>query len=110
MSEKQAPARRYSPGIGEAVANRTINRKIYRPYKYKKGVTVCLERSDDQSLDDKVKQFAEEKGYEYEDYKVTGENEDGHPLCTMHVTGRYAKENWADVADRVALGNASLHL
>lgn len=110
MSKKQSPARRYASGIGEAVANRTINRKLYRPYKHKRTVTIPFIRTDHQSLDDQVKQWAEDNGYLYESYEVAGVTDDDLTLCALKVVGREGRENWGDVADRVALGNASLHV
>lgn len=101
------PARVYAKGIGDAVADRTINRKITRevtPYtKY-----ITLPRRDDMALDHEVDEWCRSNNVVIEKYHV----EYGDELIvgiTLSVIGHVEVEHWADVAARVATGNALLH-
>ena len=51
MSKTSAPARDYAPGIGEAVANRTINRDIVQPYQRRQTIKATLAWDSDHDLD-----------------------------------------------------------
>lgn len=107
------PARDYHPGMGEAVANRTVNRKIIRWFDQPKSIPFLIPRSDKTSLDEQVIAHAESQGYEIAtpilppDYFV----EHGDDVAVsgfFWAYGRKEVEKWADVAARVALGNALL--
>ncbi|MCP1539990.1 ribonucleoside-diphosphate reductase [Methylorubrum extorquens] len=106
--ESLTPARSYFPGMGQAVADRTVNRKINKPYTAEAVVTFKIARDDTTSLDSQVAAFAKASGYgnpsEYhvdhgDDETVSGWFIPPHVVVT---------EEWADVAYRVAMGNASL--
>lgn len=105
---KKLSARAYTPGIGEAVANRTINRTIQKPYKYARTMTIPFERSDEVTLAEQVKARMAFAGYVYESFEVGEETGDGEVLCHVKVTGRISREKWSDVAERVAKGNVAL--
>lgn len=102
------PAREYAPGIGRAVADRTISRKITRAVTpYKKAITVP--RNDSMSLDAEVAAWCKSNGFVADGYEVPF----GDGLLVdvvLNVVGEIRTEDWADVAERVAVGNASLIL
>lgn len=103
--EHTTPARNYDKGMGEAVANRTINRKIARPASRKQKIEIP--RRDDMALDAEVAAYCKSNNIKIDDYHVdTG---DGDTVgITLHVTADIEVEKWADVAQRVAMGNALL--
>ena len=106
-SSSETPARSYAKGIGDAVADRTINRKITRAVEpYIK--TVELPRRDDMALDHEVDEWCRSNNIVIESYHV----EYGDDLIVralLNVVGHIEVEKWEDVAARVATGNAMLH-
>jgi intein/homing endonuclease len=101
------PARNYAPGMGSAVADRTINRKINKPVTpYMKAITVP--RDDGHSLDDQVNAWCKSNGFIIDGYDVP-HGDDLTVDVELNVVGIVATETWADVAKRVALGNSLLH-
>lgn len=105
--ESATPARDYFPGMGQAVADRTVNRKINKPYTADAVVTFKLPRIDATSLDSQVASYAKGLGFGVKEYFVDagdGETVSGWFIPT-HVI---ETEKWADVAYRVSMGNASL--
>ena len=103
------PARQYSKGIGDAVADRTINRTIKTLLPNSKPVSITLPRQDNTALDAEVMAYAKSNGLSYDGYSV--EHGDGNTVeATLNVTGTARKETWADVADRVALGSSLLNM
>jgi hypothetical protein len=103
----QTPARSYAKGIGEAVADRTINRKIERPVpRYFE--TFDLPRDDSSSLDSQVAAYTKSKGLVIDGYEVLYGDE---LVVTVKasIVAEIGTETWADVAERVATGNAMLH-
>lgn len=108
MGSSPTPAREYSPGMGIAVADRTINRKIKRPVSCDTIVTFEIDRDDTTSLDSQIAKFAKNAGWGFDgeyhvdhgdDVKVTGWFIPPHKVET---------EKWEDVAYRVSHGNALL--
>lgn len=101
----QVTARVYDPGMGEAVANRTVNRKIDRPTRRKQQIEIP--RRDDMALDIEVAAYCKANHLKIQGYHVdTG---DGETVgITLEVIADVEVEKWADVAYRVSLGNASL--
>lgn len=103
----ETPAREYAKGIGDAVADRTINRKVTRavePYV----ATIDLPRRDDMALDHEVDEWCKSNNLVIESYHVAY----GDELIVrveLKVIGYVEVEKWADVAARVATGNAMLH-
>lgn len=108
MSEKQfTPARKYAPGMGEAVADRTINRKITRPVvSYVKTITVP--RRDDMALDAEVNAWCKSNNLVH-DGKYFVPHGDGDTVTVeITVVAEVQVETWEDVAYRVAMGNSLL--
>lgn len=104
----KTPAMSYAPGIGDAVADRTVNRTIRTEFEAPQKITMLLPRKDDTSLDAEVAAYAKSNGYEIDGYEVkhgNGETVD----VTLNAIARAVKETWADVAHRVALGNSLLN-
>lgn len=101
------PARNYADGIGEAVANRTINRKVKNFYKEPRTQTIVLDRVDGQSLDKRVEEHCKLEGLIVSNYTVL-HGDDRSVEIDVTVIGEQYVESWADVANRVASGNASL--
>lgn len=101
-------ARDYAPGIGQAVADRTVNRKITETHIKPKRRRFKLPRIDDEALDKQLAAWAKSKGYRWDgEYKVThgdGKTVQGYILST----GRIRSERWGEVAERVARGNVLL--
>jgi hypothetical protein len=101
------PARTYAKGIGDAVADRTINRKVTRQVEpYIK--TIEIPRRDDMALDHEVDEWCRSNHIVIESYHV----EYGDDLIVrvlLNVVGHIEVEKWEDVAHRVATGSAMLH-
>lgn len=107
MNPLDTPAREYAKGIGDAVADRTVNRKITRPVDpYTK--TIDLPRRDDMALDHEVDEWCKSNNLVIESYHVDY-GDDLIVRAELKVIGHIEVEKWADVAARVATGNAMLH-
>lgn len=100
------PARSYFPGMGQAVADRTINRKITKRFAGALSVAFTLPRDDHRSLEDQLAAFAKAEGWVWEGVYHVASGDDATVSGTIAVVGRITVEEWADVAERVALGNA----
>ena len=101
------PARTYAKGIGDAVADRTINRKVTRlvaPYIK----TIEIPRRDDMALDHEVDEWCKSNNLIIESYHVSY-GDDLIVRADLSVIGHIEVEQWADVAYRVATGSAMLH-
>lgn len=99
--------RKYADGIGDAVANRTINRKIQRRSETPFQIHFELPRQDNTSLDDQLNAYAKSQGMVFDSYKIDsgdGETVSGYALVCAEIE----TENWGDVAERVAKGNSQL--
>lgn len=100
-------ARTYAKGIGDAVADRTVNRKIVRavtPYKKR----IELPRRDDMALDKEVAEWALSNNFVIEGYHVA-HGDDLVVQIDVNIIGHTEVEKWEDVAYRVAFGNSLLH-
>jgi hypothetical protein len=98
------PARRYTKGMGQAVADRTINRKIIHKLRVPEILTIKLEPHKNLSLDEIVSLYCKSKGYLISHYETLDENQ-----ITLSITAKQTMEHWSDVALRVAKGNTLLH-
>lgn len=103
----ETPARAFAKGIGEAVAARTIVRKVKKLSGDVEFVAFEVPRRDDQALDDEIAAYAKSQGLVIMGYHVDY-GDDLVVRGTMRVIGRIETEEWADVAHRVALGNSLL--
>lgn len=105
------PARDYFPGMGQAVADRTVNRKIKRPLEATMVVDFEIERNDKTSLESQIAAWAKSNGYVYEPGKSEYHIDKGNDLRVAGWFIPEAKievERWEDVAARVAMGSAML--
>lgn len=100
------PARSYAKGIGDAVADRTINRKITEAVPLYKKI-IELPRRDDMALDNEVAAWCKSNGFVIDGYDVPY-GDDLVVKVVLDVVGHIRTEAWADVAERVARGSASL--
>jgi adenosylcobalamin-dependent ribonucleoside-triphosphate reductase len=100
--------RDYFPGMGQAVADRTINRKIDRHFAAAERVQFVIARSDKTSLEKQVAIHAESQGYLFDNDFFVEHGDDKFVSGYFWATGRKEVEKWADVAIRVATGNAML--
>lgn len=107
LDSYNTPAREYAPGIGEAVANRTVNRKVEKLFPTFKSEPFEVPRRDDISLDHEVEEYCKSNGLLITGYEVTY-GDDKVVRGNLHMIGRKETEKWADVAYRVAKGNAML--
>jgi adenosylcobalamin-dependent ribonucleoside-triphosphate reductase len=108
------PARNYHSGMGKAVADRTVNRKIIRKFDEPELIQFNIPAPGDISHETAramVEAYAAKEGYvltdpiEYGTYNgVEKETMSGF----FWATGRKGVEDWADVAKRVAHGNSLL--
>ena len=99
-------AREYAKGQGEAVADRTVNRKVFKPVPAYT-VMQTLPRRDDISLDHQIDEWCKSNGYKIKGYHVHA-GDDHEVRVELGVTHLQERETWADVADRVSEGNALL--
>ncbi|MCK1543335.1 ribonucleoside-diphosphate reductase [Bradyrhizobium sp. 179] len=105
------PARDYFPGMGQAVADRTVNRKIVRPFDQPQMIPFLIPRDDSSSLDDLMAAHAKSQGYDVGATGIDYHVEHGDDVAVsgfFWAYGRKEVERWADVAARVAHGNALL--
>jgi len=105
--ESRAP-KEFAAGMGRAVADRTVARLVKENYPSTLFRDVELPRNDTVSLDMQVGQYVRDEGLIIDGYHVR-KGDDLTVRLTLYVTGIKRRENWAEVADRVALGNASLN-
>lgn len=106
MTNKMASARTYAPGIGFAVADRTINR-ILEESVDPKVILVEMPRDDGVALDDQIKRYCKENDILMSGYFVRKGGR--HTIeVDIIVTRERRRETWGEVARRVAIGNALL--
>lgn len=104
--DEATKARRYAKGIGQAVADRTINRKSIHLLRHPEIQTIELEHRENFSLNEEVENFCRTKGYIISHFESLKKNK---YLVTLHITAIEKTEHWKDVAFRVAKGNTLLH-
>lgn len=102
----EAVARTYAPGIGEAVANRTINRKV-RTSLAGQILKRSFPRRDDVALESQIAAWAKSEGYEISGFHVE-HGDDLSVEVSIALVSQERFENWEEVARRVAEGNATL--
>lgn len=108
MDTSSYAPRNFAPGIGRAVADRTVARLKKRPFEEMLFHTVELPRDDTVSLDEQVARYVKNHGMVIAGYHVD-KGDDLSVRITLYQTGERTREDWWEVADRVALGNASLN-
>jgi len=100
------------PGMGQAVAERTVLRKL----PVQRHITIPIDvvkQADAGKLDEIVRETAQEMGFEPArgadgSIQVTYYGAKDEPTVAVVDTTEKRFETWGDVAQRVALGNASL--
>lgn len=107
FKDVNTPARKYSKGMGKAVADRTINRRAFRAFKRKTWIKVAVPYSGDH-IEIGVDEWVKNNDYEMERFAIVKEIADNFTEVKVLVTGKYETEEWEDVARRVAIGNALL--
>lgn len=103
----EVKAKKYAKGMGKAVADRTINRKLLKKFKKPKTMRIDIDMAGYTDIDSAVETWASQNDYELGKYIVEGKpNGVGHVKVTL--TGVFEVEEWEDVAFRVATGNVML--
>lgn len=105
----ETPARSYFAGMGQAVADRTVNRKIRRAFSSVLRHEFKLPRNDHSSLEDQLASFVKSEGFTWDGNYHVDHGDDVDVTGTVEVTGKLDIETWADVAERVSLGSSLLH-
>jgi len=99
--------RKYTSGMGQAVADRTINRKILKTLAMPEVLEVDLQLLKNTSLNEEVKDYCNEAGYADYSYTLIEGHSDKIKI-KLTVNAKLVTEEWDDVAYRVALGNSLL--
>jgi hypothetical protein len=107
--QSSTPARTYSKGMGEAVAARTINRKIRRKLATPEMLVVTLPRNDDLSLDHQIDEYCISSGIIVSGRTVLSVGKINVKV-SLTIVEKDDTEKWEDVAFRVAEGNTSLRV
>jgi adenosylcobalamin-dependent ribonucleoside-triphosphate reductase len=102
----KTPAKRYTKGMGQAVADRTINRKTTHRLRQPEVLKVKMEYNENMSLNEEVENYCQSKGFVISHYEASKEDS----TVTLHIVAKQEMEHWKDVAYRVSKGNVSLHL
>ncbi len=104
-------ARRYAKGMGQAVADRTINRKIIHQLRKPEVLIIKIFSHETISLNDEIEIFCKNKGYQISYFEVLEQDLllSKTLKVAIHIIAKEEMEHWRDVAYRVALGNTSLH-
>lgn len=102
-------SRNYSPGMGQAVADRTINRKVCKKLSRPELMEVIFKISSNFSLAEEIKYFCEKNALTISHYEIVRET-NNEVSVLLYVVEKIMTETWEDVALRVAIGNTSLHL
>lgn len=105
------PAKRYTKGMGQAVADRTINRKVTHKLRHPEILKIKLQYHENISLNDEVDIYCRDKGYVISHYETLEQDVDLTKSLTiaLHIVAKQEMEHWKDVAHRVAKGNTLLH-
>ena len=105
------PARRYTKGMGQAVADRTINRKVLHKLRNPEVLKIKIQYHENISLNDEIDLYCKNKGYIISHYETLEQDKELNKTLTvaLHITAKQEMEHWKDVAFRVAHGNTMLH-
>ncbi len=105
---KMTKARSYAKGMGQAIADRTINRKTIKQLNTPEVHKLELEILKSTSLNDEVRDYC--LNNDFSDYSYEVLKSDGNNISILlSVTAKSQMEEWEDVAYRVARGNTILH-
>ena len=105
------PAKKYKKGMGQAVADRTINRKVIHKLKHPEILKIKIKYHENKSLNDEIELFCRTKGFIISHHETLEADKDfPHTLnIALHIVAKQEMEHWKDVAYRVSKGNTSLH-
>lgn len=105
------PARRYTKGMGQAVADRTINRKVLHKLRSPEVLKIKIQYHENISLNDEIDLYCKNKGYIISHYETLEQDKELNKTLTvaLHIVAKQEMEHWKDVAFRVAHGNTMLH-
>lgn len=105
------PIRKYSKGMGQAVADRTINRKVIHKLKHPEVLTIKLRYHENISLNDEIDIYCRANGYLISHHETLEQDLENSKTVkvALHIIAKQEMEHWKDVAHRVAKGNTSLH-
>ena len=105
------PAKKYKSGMGQAVADRTINRKVIHKLRRPEILIIKIKFHENKSLNDEIELYCRTRGYIISHYETLEKELDNiHTLkIALHITAKQEMEHWKDVAYRVSKGNTSLH-
>lgn len=106
--KEKTKARVYTKGMGKAVADRTINRKIVKKLKHPEIHKVDLSILKATTLDSEVKEYCDKLGFSDYSYEILNHSGDQISISLI-VKAKSKIEEWEDVAHRVALGNSLLN-
>jgi adenosylcobalamin-dependent ribonucleoside-triphosphate reductase len=97
--------------MGQAVADRTINRKVIHKLRQPEILTIKLQYHENTSLNEEVNIYCRSKGYIISHYETLEQDLElsSTLLIALHITAKQEMEHWKDVAYRVAKGNTLLH-
>lgn len=108
MSNQQIFARHYSKGMGQAVADRTINRAFVEPLDKTEQMIITLSANTERSVHEEVNFFCKQKGLVIDKFELL-KKDSNEIKISLSVKAKIKVETWADVAKRVAVGNSLLH-
>ncbi|MDD4972902.1 MAG: hypothetical protein PHY93_01050 [Bacteriovorax sp.] len=105
------PAKRYTKGMGQAVADRTINRKVIHKLRQPEILSIKLQYHENIALNDEIDIYCRSRGYIISHYETLEQDQDLSKTLSiaLHIVAKQEMEHWKDVAFRVAKGNTSLH-
>ncbi|MBY0415862.1 MAG: hypothetical protein K2Q18_16945, partial [Bdellovibrionales bacterium] len=111
-TETYTPAKHYTKGMGQAVADRTINRKIIHKLQRPQILKISLEINENLSLNEEIDIYCRNNGLIISHHEILDQDrENSNSLSVaIHIIAKQEMEHWKDVAFRVAKGNTSLHL
>lgn len=111
LKPHHTPAKRYTKGMGQAVADRTINRKVVHHLRVPEVKKIKIQYHENISLNDEVKLYCKHHGYIISHYETLEQDKDLTKtlLIALHITAKQEMEHWKDVAYRVSKGNTALH-
>ena len=104
----KTPAKRYTKGMGQAVADRTINRKTTHKLKKTEILPALLSINENNSINEEVDIYCRSKGFVISHYDVISQDLNTVNI-NLHIIAKQEMEHWKDVAYRVSKGNTSLH-
>lgn len=98
----------YMPGMGQAVADRTINREVLKKLSTPIISKVSLPMLEKLSINEELANYCQNNGIKDYSYKILSYSDERIDI-ELTIQSVMKKEVWADVAFRVSHGNTSLN-